>query len=192
MIKNPPANAGDQGLIPGSGRARIRAWQPTPVSLPGESHGQRSPLGYSPQGHRVRHDWAANTHFPFPSLDSSTGAVIYSCICLLDGCSLPHCFLRSTDLFDEYSLGDLLNEGTPSNELHHKGGKKFYHPKRIFSSPKFQSPSQEKGKAFKQLSWAPSRPGSAVASGCPCHLLFQTSQKMDSFFLSTWIFICHE
>ena len=27
-----------------------RAWQPTPVSLPGESHGQRSLLGYSPWG----------------------------------------------------------------------------------------------------------------------------------------------
>ena len=25
-----------------------RAWQPTPVSLQGESHGQRSPAGYSP------------------------------------------------------------------------------------------------------------------------------------------------
>ena len=27
-----------------------RKWQPTPVFLPGESHGQRSPAGYSPQG----------------------------------------------------------------------------------------------------------------------------------------------
>ena len=27
-----------------------RAWQPTPVSLPGESHGQRSQAGYSPWG----------------------------------------------------------------------------------------------------------------------------------------------
>ena len=27
-----------------------RAWQPTPVLLPGESHGQRRPAGYSPQG----------------------------------------------------------------------------------------------------------------------------------------------
>ena len=26
-----------------------RAWQPTPVFLPGESHGQRSLAGYSPQ-----------------------------------------------------------------------------------------------------------------------------------------------
>ena len=27
-----------------------RAWQPTPVFLPGESHGQRSLMGYSPWG----------------------------------------------------------------------------------------------------------------------------------------------
>ena len=27
-----------------------RAWQPTPVVLPGESHGQRSLAGYSPWG----------------------------------------------------------------------------------------------------------------------------------------------
>ena len=35
-----------------------RAWQPTPVFLPGESHWQRSPEGYSPCGHSVRHDWS--------------------------------------------------------------------------------------------------------------------------------------
>ena len=28
------------------------AWQPTPVFLPGESHGQRSLEGYSPWGHK--------------------------------------------------------------------------------------------------------------------------------------------
>ena len=29
-----------------------RAWQPTPVILPGESHGQRSLEGHSPWGHK--------------------------------------------------------------------------------------------------------------------------------------------
>ena len=29
-----------------------REWQPTPVFLPGEPHGQRSLQGYSPQGHK--------------------------------------------------------------------------------------------------------------------------------------------
>ena len=33
-----------------------RKWQPTPVFLPGEAHGQRSLTGYSPWGHRVEHD----------------------------------------------------------------------------------------------------------------------------------------
>ena len=36
-----------------------RAWQPTTVCLPGESHGQRSLAGYHPRGHkRIRHDLA--------------------------------------------------------------------------------------------------------------------------------------
>ena len=29
-----------------------REWQPTPVFLPGESHGQRSLVGYSPWGRK--------------------------------------------------------------------------------------------------------------------------------------------
>ena len=56
MVKNPTANAGDLGdmsSIPGLGRSPGgRAWQPTPVFLPGESHGQRSLMAYSPWGHR--------------------------------------------------------------------------------------------------------------------------------------------
>ena len=52
VVKNPPANAEDIrdiGLIPGSGRSPgARAWQSIPVFLPGESHGQKSMVGYSP------------------------------------------------------------------------------------------------------------------------------------------------
>ena len=34
-----------------------KEWQPTPVFLPGKSHGQRILAGYSPRGHkRVGHD----------------------------------------------------------------------------------------------------------------------------------------
>ena len=44
-------DTGDSGLIPRSGRFPwSRAWQSTPVFLPGESHGQRSLGGYSPWG----------------------------------------------------------------------------------------------------------------------------------------------
>ena len=40
-------NVGDLGSIPRSGR-----WQPTPVILPGKSHGWSSLVGYSPQGRK--------------------------------------------------------------------------------------------------------------------------------------------
>ena len=74
VIKDPPANAGDAGLIPGLGRSHERLpqvlsgnesacqcrrkmpwrrdWQPTPVFLPGKSHGQRSLAGYRPRGRK--------------------------------------------------------------------------------------------------------------------------------------------
>ena len=52
VVKNPLASAGDVrdvGSIPGLGRSLGgRAWQPTPMFLPGESGGQRSLVGYSP------------------------------------------------------------------------------------------------------------------------------------------------
>ena len=50
-------NAGDSGLIPGLWRFPWRRkWQPTPVLLSGEFHGQRSLVGYSPWGlKRVGH-----------------------------------------------------------------------------------------------------------------------------------------
>ena len=55
--KNPSANTGDTHLIPGSRRSPgRRKWQPTAVSLPGKSHGQRSLADYGPWGLRVGHD----------------------------------------------------------------------------------------------------------------------------------------
>ena len=54
MGKNLPA-VRDPGSIPGLGRFpwRENGWPPTPVFLPGESHGQRSLAGYSPWGHKA-------------------------------------------------------------------------------------------------------------------------------------------
>ena len=54
--KESACNAGDTGhagSIPGSVRYPGGGkWQPTPVFLPGESHGQRSLAGYSPWNHK--------------------------------------------------------------------------------------------------------------------------------------------
>ena len=52
MVKNPTANARDSrsGFDPWIGKIPWRRkWQPTPVYLPGESHGQRILVDYSPQ-----------------------------------------------------------------------------------------------------------------------------------------------
>ena len=51
--KESACNAGNLGLISGLGKIPWRmVWQATPVSLPGESHGQRSLVGYSPWGRK--------------------------------------------------------------------------------------------------------------------------------------------
>ena len=51
--KNLPTSAGDlrdMGFDPWVRKIPwSRAWKPTPVFLPGESHGQRSPVGFGPQ-----------------------------------------------------------------------------------------------------------------------------------------------
>ena len=48
VIKNPSANAGNIRNNPWVEKIPWRrAWQPSPVFLPGESHGQRSLAGYS-------------------------------------------------------------------------------------------------------------------------------------------------
>ena len=46
--KESASNAGDLGLIPGLGRSLGEGRLPAPVFLPGEFHGQRSLMGYSP------------------------------------------------------------------------------------------------------------------------------------------------
>ena len=56
MARNLPARAGDTEETRFNPWVRKIPWRrkglPTPVSLPGEFHGQRSLMGYSPQGYR--------------------------------------------------------------------------------------------------------------------------------------------
>ena len=49
VVKNPPVNAGDAYQFLDW---EDTVWQPTPVFLPGESHGQSSLTGCSPCGHK--------------------------------------------------------------------------------------------------------------------------------------------
>ena len=53
MVKNPPANAGDMSLIPGSGRSPGEGnGNLLQYSCLGKSHGQRKLVGYSPWSHK--------------------------------------------------------------------------------------------------------------------------------------------
>ena len=64
MVKNPPAITRDVDSICGSGRSLgVGNGKPTPVSVPGESHGQRSLAGYGPQDcKRVGHHLVTEQH----------------------------------------------------------------------------------------------------------------------------------
>ena len=55
VVKNLPANAGDAGSIPGSGKSTGEGdGKPTAVFLLGKFHGHRTLAGYSPCGHKSR------------------------------------------------------------------------------------------------------------------------------------------
>ena len=66
MVKNSPASATDvkrHGSDPWVRKIPWRrAWQPSPVFLPGESHGQRSLAGYSPWDHTESDMTEVTTH----------------------------------------------------------------------------------------------------------------------------------
>ena len=70
-------NARDPGSISGSGRSpgEGNGYPLTPVFLPGESHGQRSLLGYSPWSHEES-DKTENTHIHKYCYDSCYGSLL--------------------------------------------------------------------------------------------------------------------
>ena len=65
-VENLPVTQEPQEMwVPSLGRQDPgrRKWQPTPVFLPGKSHGQSSLVGYSPQG-RKQSDTPEHAHMP--------------------------------------------------------------------------------------------------------------------------------
>ena len=60
-VKNPPADAGDVGSIPESGRSP-REGNDNPLQYSGKSHGWRNLVGYNPQGRREL-DTTKQLHF---------------------------------------------------------------------------------------------------------------------------------
>ena len=56
---------------------RRREWQPTPGFFPGESHGQRTLVGYSPWGHKQLDMAGPLTLSPEPMVVTVTPAAFY-------------------------------------------------------------------------------------------------------------------
>ena len=68
--EEPACSAGGPGFHPWVGKIPWRrAWQPTPVSLPRESHGQRSLEGYGPRGRKESDTTERLTQQPAKQLD---------------------------------------------------------------------------------------------------------------------------
>ena len=75
--------------------ARKRKWQPIPVCLPEKSHGQRSPAGYRPKGHK---EWDMTNHASLiwpcllvGNIDSLTMLVLGTSLIVAEGSHLPKC-----------------------------------------------------------------------------------------------------
>ena len=60
-----------------------RKWQPTPVCLPGESHGRRSLVGYGPRG-RKELDMTERLHFHFQPSAEKTFSSVLAIDCFLE------------------------------------------------------------------------------------------------------------
>ena len=77
VVKNLPASEGDTRLGFGPWVRKIpwrREWQPTPIFMPEESHGQRSPAGYIPQGWKE----SDRTEEPWHDNAGDEGDVVWS------------------------------------------------------------------------------------------------------------------
>ena len=65
MVKRLPTMPETRGSNPGSGRSPgAGKWQPTPLFLPGKSHGQKSLVGYSSRG-RKESDTTEQLHYHY-------------------------------------------------------------------------------------------------------------------------------
>ena len=63
--KESACNEGDLCSIPGLGRPQRREWQPIPVFLPREFHGQKSLANYSPWSHKQLDMTNTQIHYSF-------------------------------------------------------------------------------------------------------------------------------
>src|SRR5574337_1692738 len=78
MIRRPPRST----LFPYTTLFRSRQWHPTPVLLPGKSHGRRSLVGCSPRGHEESDTTEQlHLHFSLSCIGEGNGNPLH-CSCL--------------------------------------------------------------------------------------------------------------
>ena len=106
-LHNGYANEGDVRDVGDSWIGKIpwrRAWQPTPVFLPGESHGQRSLEGYSQWGHKES-DTTEWLTLSLSSISTKKPTGILTCLCAKSLQSCP-------------TLCDLIDCSPPGSSVH--------------------------------------------------------------------------
>ena len=74
--KEPACREGDPGSTPESEDPLEKGKLPTPVFLLGESHGQRSLVGYGPLGHRVGRNLLTQTHMFWALTDAEENGIL--------------------------------------------------------------------------------------------------------------------
>ena len=96
----PPIQELIPGFDPWVGKIPWRSkWQPTPVFLPGESHGRRSLVGYSPRGHKEL-DMTERLHFHFHFIAYKASALV----CMLSCFSCAQLFVTLWTIAHQASL----------------------------------------------------------------------------------------
>ena len=86
-----------------------RKWQPTPVFLPGKSHGRRSLVGYSPWGCKEL-DMTERLHFSLSAIKVASSAYLRLLIFLLE-ILIPACDSSSPAFWMMYSAYKLNKPG---------------------------------------------------------------------------------
>ena len=81
-----------------------RKWQPTPVFLPGKSHGQRNLVGYSPWG-RKESDTTEQLHFHFQEINK---CIYKNKIKLTHPSTLPGSPVNQASVLREIQVSPLL------------------------------------------------------------------------------------
>ena len=89
-VKNPPALLETQFRSLSREDPCRRTWQPTPVFLPGESHGQRSLVGNSSWGLKESDMTDATEH-----------GMAYYVICIVRSSSFQNVYINATVCFDD-------------------------------------------------------------------------------------------